>query len=48
LSAPELSARLKSEGEVAAPTPPQAFGQLIQTEIKRWRPVVRSANIQSE
>ena len=48
LSAPELSARLKSEGAMASPQTPQAFGQLIQSEIKRWRPVVRSAQIKSE
>jgi len=48
LSAPELSARLQSEGAIATPQTPQAFGQLIQSEIKRWRPVVRSANIQSD
>ena len=48
LSAPELVARLSSEGASAAPATSQAFGQLIQREIKRWRPVVRSANIQAE
>jgi tripartite-type tricarboxylate transporter receptor subunit TctC len=48
LSAPELSARLQSEGAIATPQTPQAFGQLIQSEIKRWRPVVRSASIQSD
>jgi tripartite-type tricarboxylate transporter receptor subunit TctC len=48
LSAPELSARLQLEGAIATPQTPQAFGQLIQSEIKRWRPVVRSANIQSD
>jgi tripartite-type tricarboxylate transporter receptor subunit TctC len=48
LSAPELSARLQSEGAIASPQTPQAFGQLILSEIKRWRPVVRSANIQSD
>ena len=48
LSAPELVARLKSEGASASPASPQVFGQLIQSEIKRWRPVVRSANIQAD
>jgi len=48
LSAPELSARLQSEGAIATPQTPQVFGQLIQNEIKRWRPVVRSASIQSD
>jgi len=48
LSAPEISTRLQSEGAIATPQTPQAFGQLIQSEIKRWRPVVRSANIQAD
>lgn len=48
LSTPELVARLQSEGASAAPATSQAFGQLIQSEIKRWRPVVRNANIPSE
>ena len=48
LSAPELVGRLKSEGASASPASPQVFGQLIQSEIKRWRPVVRSANIQAD
>ena len=48
LSAPELVARLKAEGAVATTETPQAFGQLIRSEIKRWRPVVRNAHIQSD
>jgi len=48
LNAPEVNARLKSEGAFAASTTPDVFGQLIQSELKRWRPVVMTANIKAE
>ncbi len=48
LNAPEVNARLKSEGAFAASTTPEVFGQLIQSELKRWRPVVMTANIKAE
>ena len=48
LVAPEVTARLKSEGAVATPATPEAFGQLIQNEIKRWRPVVTNAGIKAD
>ncbi len=48
LSAPEMVARLKNEGAMAAPQSPEVFGQLIQTEIKRWRPVVANAKIKAD
>ncbi len=48
LAAPEVTARLKSEGAVATPSTPEAFGQLIQNEIKRWRPVVTNAGIKAD
>ena len=40
LNAPELKARLQSEGALATPTTPDAFGRLIVSEIARWQPVV--------
>ena len=46
LASAELKTRLQSEGAVATPTTPEAFGQLIQREIERWRPVVKAGNIQ--
>ena len=48
LTAPEMVARLKTEGAIATPTTPEAFGQLIQREIKRWRPVVLNAKISAD
>ena len=48
LSTPEMVARLKTEGATATPTSPEAFGQLIQREIKRWRPVVLNAKITAD
>ena len=48
LSAPEVVTRLKSEGATATPASPDAFGQLIQREIKRWRPVVLNAKISAD
>ncbi|MEY3639708.1 MAG: hypothetical protein RIR68_2841 [Pseudomonadota bacterium] len=48
LAAPEMVARLKSEGATATPTSPEGFSQLIQREIKRWRPVVLNAKISAD
>ncbi len=48
LSAPEMVARLKTEGAMASPQSPEVFGQLIQSEIKRWRPVVENAKIKAD
>lgn len=48
LSAQDVSTRLRSEGAIAAPTTPESFEQLIQSEIKRWRAVVIKAGIKSE
>jgi tripartite-type tricarboxylate transporter receptor subunit TctC len=48
LAAPEMVARLKTEGATATPATPEAFGQLIQREIKRWRPVVLNAKITAD
>ena len=48
LSTPDVVARLKSEGATATPTSPEGFVQLIQREIKRWRPVVINAKITAD
>jgi hypothetical protein len=32
----------------ATPTSPETFGQLLQREIKRWRPVVLNAKITAD
>jgi tripartite-type tricarboxylate transporter receptor subunit TctC len=48
LSTQDISTRLRSEGAIPAPTTPENFEQLIQSEIKRWRAVVIKAGIKSE
>ena len=48
LGSPELRARLESEGADAAPGTPAAFGNLIDSEIVRWKPVVERANMHPE
>jgi len=48
LLAPEMTTRFKAEGATAMPSSPEVFGQLIQNEIKRWRPVVINAKIKSD
>jgi len=45
LSSAELKTRLQSEGAIAMPSKPEAFGQLIVREIARWKPVVQAGNI---
>lgn len=45
ISAPDLVQRFESEGAVANPTTPQAFGAMIGQEITRWKEVVEKANI---
>ncbi|MEO6973922.1 MAG: tripartite tricarboxylate transporter substrate binding protein [Rhodoferax sp.] len=45
LDSPELKARLTSEGAIATPDTPQAFGALIAREIARWRPVIKAGRI---
>jgi len=45
LDQPDMTARLKTTGEVAAPGSPDAFQTLIVDEIAIWRDVVREANI---
>ena len=48
LTSAEVSARLKSEGALATPTTPEAFGQIIHNEMERWRPVVVKARIRAD
>lgn len=45
LASNELKTRLQSEGAIAMPTTPEAFGALIVREIARWKPVVQAGNI---
>jgi tripartite-type tricarboxylate transporter receptor subunit TctC len=48
LNAPELKARLASEGAVATPTTPEAFGKHIASEIARWKPVIQSGRVKTD
>jgi tripartite-type tricarboxylate transporter receptor subunit TctC len=48
LGSPELKARLQSEGAVAMPNSPEAFGTLIARELDRWRPVVQAGRIKPD
>ncbi|MDM0021033.1 Bug family tripartite tricarboxylate transporter substrate binding protein [Variovorax saccharolyticus] len=45
LDSADVKARLAAEGAEATPATPQAFGQLIASEIKRWERVVKAARI---
>lgn len=45
LSSPELKVRLESEGAIANPTTPEAFGAHIRQELARWKPVVAAGQI---
>lgn len=47
LASNELRTRLQSEGAIAMPTTPEAFGALIVREIARWRPVVQAGQIKA-
>ena len=48
LNAPALKERLQAEGAQATPTTPEAFGQLIASDIERWRPVVKAGRVRPE
>jgi tripartite-type tricarboxylate transporter receptor subunit TctC len=48
LGSPELRTRLAAEGAVAMPRTPEAFGQLIESEIARWRPVITSGRVKAD
>ncbi|HYF17915.1 MAG TPA: tripartite tricarboxylate transporter substrate binding protein [Ramlibacter sp.] len=48
LTSPDVRSRLVAEGAEPTPTTPQAFGQLIASEIRRWAPVVKAGNIKAE
>ncbi len=48
LNSPEVLARLRSEGAVPTPNPPEVFGKLIAGEIPRWKPVVQRAGIKPD
>ena len=45
LTSSELKTRLTNEGAIATPTTPEVFGQLIVSEIARWKPVISSGRV---
>jgi len=48
LRSAELQTRLTAEGAVAVPGTPEAFGQLIVSEIARWKPVIGSGRVKAD
>lgn len=48
LGSVELKTRLASEGAIASPTTPEAFGAHIVGEIGRWKPVIQSGRVKAE
>ncbi len=48
LNSPELRTRLASEGAIATPATPEAYGQLIMREIARWKPVIQSGRVKAD
>ncbi|TAG27351.1 MAG: tripartite tricarboxylate transporter substrate binding protein [Burkholderiales bacterium] len=48
LTSEALKARLNSEGAIATPTTPEAYGQLIVSEIARWKPVMTSGRVKAD
>jgi tripartite-type tricarboxylate transporter receptor subunit TctC len=48
LNSAELKKRLTTEGAVATPETPEAFGKLIAQEIDRWRPVITSGRVKAD
>jgi tripartite-type tricarboxylate transporter receptor subunit TctC len=48
LQSPELKTRLNNEGAVATPSTPEVFGELIKTELARWKPVISSGRVTAQ
>ena len=48
LGSEALKTRLNTEGAIATPTTPEAFGQLIASDIERWRPVIASGRVRMD
>jgi tripartite-type tricarboxylate transporter receptor subunit TctC len=45
LNTADVAARLRQDGAEPAPTTPEAFGQLIRSEVARWGDLIRAAGI---
>jgi tripartite-type tricarboxylate transporter receptor subunit TctC len=48
LTLPEVKTRLSGEGAYPTPSTPAVFGKLIESEVKRWGPVVKNAGIKAD
>ena len=48
LTSEAMKTRLISEGAVPTPATPEAYGQLIASEITRWRPVMTSGRVKAD
>lgn len=48
LASPEVARALAIEGAVPTPTTPQAFSQLIASEIPRWAQVIKRGNVTAD
>ena len=48
LALPDVAQQLAVEGAAPTPTTPQAFGQLIASEIPRWAEVVKAGNVRAD
>lgn len=48
LASDALKMRLNAEGAIATPTTPEAYGQLISSEIARWKPVMTSGRVKAD
>ncbi|WP_439598272.1 Bug family tripartite tricarboxylate transporter substrate binding protein [Falsiroseomonas sp.] len=45
LNSPEVAARLRQDGAEPLPMTPEAFGQLIRSEMARWSELIRAAGV---
>jgi tripartite-type tricarboxylate transporter receptor subunit TctC len=48
LASDAIKTRLSSEGAIATPSTPEAYGQLIVSEIARWKPVMTSGRVKAD
>ena len=48
LQMPSVAQQLATEGAIATPGTPQAFGELIAREIPRWAEVVKAGNVKPD
>ncbi len=42
---PEIAYRLDAMGLNRAPMPPEAFAEMVETQVATWQPVIRTAGL---